>query len=246
MSWIDGCCGERSSRADLRRRKLIDTARMLFVANGFHATGIAQIARESGIAVGQIYRDFSAKEDIVAALVEEDCGRFMDVRTLDAAIGGNDSEAVHAWLRRFVDPETDRDGDRMFAEIVAEASRNDRIAAILGGLQDGFRANLLAALAILAPGEETAVRRATLADTIMTLSIGLLHHRLMRPTLDLPALAAALRALIDRELEALTVEVVRARPRQRYAGQVPRSRHLPEPVARDRRHGGVEGVEMDL
>lgn len=203
MSWIDGCRGERSSRADLRRRKLIETARTLFIRNGFHATGIAQIARESGIAVGQIYRDFSAKEDIVAALVEEDCGRFMDVGALDAALANGDSDAVRAWLRHFVDPDDDRDGDRMFAEIVAEASRNDRVAAIFVGLQDGFRSNLLAALAILAPGEEAASRRAMLADTIMTLSIGLLHHRLIRPTLDVPALAGALRALIDREVDAL-------------------------------------------
>ena len=176
---------------------------MLFIQNGFHLTGIAQIARESGIAVGQIYRDFSAKEEIVAALVEEDCARFMDVGTLDAAIGRGDSDAVRAWLRHFVDPDDDRDGDRMFAEIVAEASRNERIAAIFVGLQDRFRSNLLAALAIAAPGEATAARRATLADTIMTLSIGLLHHRLIRPTLDTPALAGALRALIDREVDAL-------------------------------------------
>ncbi|WP_375428840.1 TetR/AcrR family transcriptional regulator [uncultured Sphingomonas sp.] len=203
MVWLDKCCGERSSRAGLRRRKLIETARMLFIQNGFHATGIAQIARESGIAVGQIYRDFSAKEEIVAALVEEDCGRFMDVGTLDAAIAGGDSNAVRAWLRHFVDPDEDRDGDRLFAEIMAEASRNERVAAIFVGLQDRFRANLLAALTILAPGEEAAAGHATLADTIMTLSIGLLHHRLIRPTLDMPTLAGALRSLIDREVDAL-------------------------------------------
>jgi AcrR family transcriptional regulator len=203
MDLLDRCCGERSSRADLRRRKLIETARMLFIQNGFHSTGIAQIARESGIAVGQIYRDFSGKEEIVAALVEEDCGAFLDADALDAAIASGDSDAVRAWLRHFVDPDDDRDGDRMFAEIVAEASRNDRIAAIFVGLQDRFRSNLLAALAILTPGEEAADRRGVLADTIMTLSIGLLHHRLIRPTLDTPALTAALRALIDREVDAL-------------------------------------------
>lgn len=203
MNWTDGCGGERSSRADLRRRKLIETARTLFIQNGFHSTGIAQIARESGIAVGQIYRDFSGKEEIVAALVEEDCGGFLDVAALDAAIASGDSDAVRVWLRHFVDPDDDRDGDRMFAEIVAEASRNERIAAIFVGLQDRFRSNLLAALAILTPGEEAADRRATLADTIMTLSIGLLHHRLIRPTLDTRALTAALRALIDREVDAL-------------------------------------------
>ena len=67
------CMGEEGeSRAALRRRRITDAARKLFVANGFHATGMAQLAKASGIAVGQIYRDFAAKEDIVAALVTAD------------------------------------------------------------------------------------------------------------------------------------------------------------------------------
>ena len=47
-------------KALLRREKIVSAARRLFIANGFHATGVAQIAKESGIAVGQIYRDFSS------------------------------------------------------------------------------------------------------------------------------------------------------------------------------------------
>lgn len=199
----DKCCSERPSRAVLRRTKLIEAARSLFIRNGFHATGIAQIARESGIAVGQIYRDFSSKDEIVAALVAEDCRRLTDADALHAAMRASDRDSVRAWLRHFVDPEVDPEGDRMFAEIVAEASRNERIAAIFVTVQDRLRADLLAALAVVAPGEAAAAGRATLADTIMTLCIGLLHHRLIRPALDAPALVTALQALIDREVEAL-------------------------------------------
>ncbi|WP_443018235.1 helix-turn-helix domain-containing protein [Sphingobium sp. TKS] len=43
------------------------TTRDLFVKRGFHQTGMAQIASSSGIAVGQIYRDFANKEAIIAA-----------------------------------------------------------------------------------------------------------------------------------------------------------------------------------
>lgn len=206
MAWTDKCCGERSIRADARRRKLIEAARRLFIRNGFHATGIAQIARESGIAVGQIYRDFSSKEEIVAALVGEDCGRFMEADALETAIRDADTESVRAWLRHLVSADDDPEGDRLFAEIVAEASRNERIAAIFVEVQDDLRANLLAALAILAP-DAAAARRATLADTILTLCVGLLHHRLIRPALDGAALVEALQALIDREVEGLRASV---------------------------------------
>lgn len=199
-------CSKGASRADLRRRKLIDTARKLFIENGFHATGIAQIARESGIAVGQIYRDFSSKEEIVAALVTTDCGRFMQAELLKAAIQTGDSEAAQAWLRHLVETEDEVEEARLFAEIVAESSRNERIAAIFTALQDEIRENILAALALLAPGDGLAERRVVLADAIMTFSLGLLHHRLMRPALQVAPLVRTLQGVIDEQVRALRVQ----------------------------------------
>lgn len=199
-------CGPGAGRAELRRRKLIDTARRLFIEHGFHATGIAQIARESAIAVGQIYRDFAAKEEIVAALVHEDCGQFMRADTLNAAICAGDTGQVREWLHKFVEPDDDLEGSRLFAEIVAESSRNERIASIFTGVQDEFRRNLLASLALLAPGNKLAGKRAVLADAIMTMSLGLLHHRLMRPTLDVLPLVIAFQRVIDEQICALNSE----------------------------------------
>lgn len=195
--------GEPASRAEVRRRKLIDAARKLFIENGFHATGIAQIARESGIAVGQIYRDFGSKEEIVAALVEVDCGGFMQADVLDAAIRAGDHDAVSAWLKHLVNSDEDLEESRLFAEIVAESSRNDRIAAIFTTLQDDIRGNILAALSLLAPGNEAAERRIVLSDAIMTFSLGLLHHRLIRPALHVAPLVETLRAIIDEQVRAL-------------------------------------------
>ena len=203
MDLGQACCGPGVSRAERRRRKLIDTARRLFIDNGFHATGIAQIARESGIAVGQIYRDFASKEEIVSALVHEDCGQFMRADALNAAIRAGDTGQVRAWLHEFVEPDDDMEGSRLFAEIVAESSRNDRISSIFTGIQDEFRRNLLASLALLAPGDEQVEKRAVLADAIMTMSLGMLHHRLMRPTLDVLPLVSAFQQIIDQQIGAL-------------------------------------------
>jgi len=44
-----------AERANARRERIMASARRLFLINGFHATGVAQIARESGVAVGQLY-----------------------------------------------------------------------------------------------------------------------------------------------------------------------------------------------
>ncbi|MGP7796066.1 helix-turn-helix domain-containing protein [Sphingomonas sp. CLY1604] len=192
---------------------MIDQARKLFIENGFHATGIAQIARESGVAVGQLYRDFSAKEDIVAAIVDTDCRSFMAAEALRLAIQQGDEVAVRDWIRQFVLPEDDLDDSRLFAEIMAEAGRNSRIAAIFDATHNDVRILMLDALAMLAPGEALADKRVALADTILTMSLGLLHHQLVRPQMDVASLVHSLLHIIDRDIDALRVEAGMARAR---------------------------------
>lgn len=190
-------------RAEARRQQVIDTARLLFSDNGFHATGIAQVAKQSGVAVGQIYRDFASKEDIVAAIVAADCANFMAAESLKEAVERGDRNSVRDWVHSFVDPQS-RDADgRMFAEILAESSRNERIAAIFAGVQSEARANMLTALGLLAPGDAMAARRLILAETILALSLGLMQHGVMNPGRDLDDLVAALTRIVDREIDDL-------------------------------------------
>lgn len=202
---IDSCLIEPlvTGRAAARRRKVIDTARLLFSDNGFHATGIAQIAKQSGVAVGQIYRDFASKEEIVAAIAHSDCASFMAGESLKEAVARGDSASVRAWIHSFVDPEEKADDGRMFAEILAESSRNERIARIFTAVQDEARGNMITALTLFAPGIAMSARRANLADTILTLSLGLIHHRLMHRNTDIAALTASLTAIVDREIASL-------------------------------------------
>ncbi len=199
----DFCCTALGNKADQRRRRVIDQARKLFIENGFHATGIAQIAKESGVAVGQLYRDFSGKEDIVAAIVNTDCRSFMAADALRLAIDQGDEHQVREWIRQFVLPEDDLDDSRLFAEIMAEAGRNARIAAIFDDTHEDVRALMLNALAMLAPGAALAEQRVALADTILTMSLGLLHHQLVRPQMDVSRLVRSLLHIIDREIDAL-------------------------------------------
>lgn len=189
-------------RATARRRKVIDVARKLFADNGFHATGIAQIARESGVAVGQIYRDFASKEDIVAEIVGIDCSAFLDDSALKDALSRRDLAGVRAWIVRIVEPDED-DDDRLFVEILAESSRNARIADIFQTMNTKVRRNMHAALATLAPDARCTRRLDVLSDTILTMSLGLLHHRVLRPDAPVTDLVVALKRLIERELDDL-------------------------------------------
>jgi AcrR family transcriptional regulator len=197
------CSALTENRADARRRHLVDTARKLFIENGFHATGMAQISEQSGIAVGQIYRDFACKEEIVAAIVSRDCAQLMDAKQLEAAVAKRDRTAIRAWIKHFVEPGKPAEADRLFSEIVAESSRNPRIAAVFLQLQRGFEDCLLKALALLIPDEHRAAQRRALADIIMTFSIGLPQHRLFNPKTDHRPLSDMMRSMIAREIDLL-------------------------------------------
>src|SRR3546814_5577821 len=58
-------------RAEPPRERIIKAARKLFDAKGFHTTTTAELAAEAAVSIGQIYRLFENKDDVVLALVEE-------------------------------------------------------------------------------------------------------------------------------------------------------------------------------
>ncbi|MGJ3627729.1 hypothetical protein AB5I41_13460 [Sphingomonas sp. MMS24-JH45] len=65
----------------------------------------------SGVLVGQIYRDFAGKEDIVVAIAERDAREFLHDRELRRALDEGDRPALRCWIARFVASEekaTDR------------------------------------------------------------------------------------------------------------------------------------------
>ena len=177
---ITECCiappNARTGRANARREKLIQAARTAFAENGFHATGIAQIAQASGVRVGQIYRDFANKEAIVAAIVERDLEDFFAERGLCAAGATGDPDAVRAWIGRYIACE-DPEGGRLIAEIMAEASRNERIAEIVRGVHQRMGEELSAALRLLTPANVSPARFACVAQIIQTIGAGVFHRR---------------------------------------------------------------------
>lgn len=192
----------RATRADDRRRHLIDVARKLFTEHGFHATGVAQIASASGIRVGQIYRDFSAKEDIVAAIVAEDVAAFLDEAGLAAALAAGDSAAIRGWIDRFVRFGKSDDKCRLSSEIAAEAARNNRIAAIQREVDTKLKTMLIRAFEALSPTVDCADRCAGTASLVLALGKGVMYRRLVDPDEE-PTLMARVEEVVDRELAAL-------------------------------------------
>lgn len=202
-----GSCGaELTPRAAARRDRVIDASRALFACNGFHNTGIAEIARCSGVLVGQIYRDFASKEDIVVAIAERDTHEFLHDRELRRALDEGDRPALRGWIARFVASEEKATDRRLVAELIAEASRSAKIAGIVRHIHQSVRADMRAALACLAPGDHLAKRREMLAEVILTISGGVFQRRLTEGDETTDPVVAVLIEGIERRIDKLAAE----------------------------------------
>ena len=184
------------TRAELRRSTIKEVARRLFVENGFHATGIAAIAKESGVAVQQLYRDFPSKEDIIAAIVAADCERIADQETLNTALTQRDRAGIINWLVS-TPCRKDECGDRLFLEIAAEAARNERIRAIFLEVRaEAFR-NISRAFAGLTGSDVVEEEHRTLAQAFMIISLGSVCARTLHQEAVKPASDRLIECLID-------------------------------------------------
>ncbi|SPF04734.1 TetR/AcrR family transcriptional regulator [Streptomyces sp. MA5143a] len=58
-------------RLDARRRQILDAAARCFARNGFHATSMQDVLKEADLSAGAVYRYFTGKEELIAAIVAE-------------------------------------------------------------------------------------------------------------------------------------------------------------------------------
>jgi AcrR family transcriptional regulator len=56
-----------------KRRQIIDGARAIFLAQGFDAASMNDIARAAGVSKGTLYVYFKHKEELFEAIVEQEC-----------------------------------------------------------------------------------------------------------------------------------------------------------------------------
>ncbi len=73
--------GRRSSKAEARRKAILDAARQVFTRDGYHDTKLTKIAEVAGCSVGTLYTYFEDRQDLlmnVLETVEEDMSPTID------------------------------------------------------------------------------------------------------------------------------------------------------------------------
>jgi AcrR family transcriptional regulator len=110
--------------SDQRRQCIIDATEQHVLTKGFHKASMSEIAKSAKLSVGQIYRYFAHKDDIICALVEQ----FTEER-LQFMASFLDKEN---WLDRHFSADNQESHNMrvMHMEIQAEAARNPVIAKI--------------------------------------------------------------------------------------------------------------------
>lgn len=125
-----------SARAEAQRERILDAAQRCFIARGFHAASVSDIATEAGISQGLMYRYFDNKRAMILALIERQLRsdqEGMRAAPLSASIV-EDLLTIHRlWARG----ESITGGDAsiasvaLYVEITAEAQRDPVVAQVL-------------------------------------------------------------------------------------------------------------------
>jgi AcrR family transcriptional regulator len=58
-------------RTSIKRDNILEAANQLFERNGFHATGVDQLAAAAGVTKRTLYKHFSSKEGLIEAVLQE-------------------------------------------------------------------------------------------------------------------------------------------------------------------------------
>jgi AcrR family transcriptional regulator len=114
----------RRARAQRTRDEVAQTARRLFVENGYAGTTIADVAREAGVSPETIYKAFGSKRALLDAAVTSSIRGDTEVTPLRAR------PAVDA-IRQEQDP---RRQLQMYGELLAEV--NPRLAPLVGVMRE--------------------------------------------------------------------------------------------------------------
>jgi AcrR family transcriptional regulator len=76
-----------------KRRQIMEGARQVFMAQGFDAASMGEIARVAGVSKGTLYVYFKSKEDLFEAIVQQECRANAD-QIFDLDHGDHDVEGV--------------------------------------------------------------------------------------------------------------------------------------------------------
>lgn len=187
----------RAERRDQQVQRVLDAAKVCFVRSGFQGASMQQVCAEAGMSPGALYRYFSSKESIIAAICEAD--RKQDAELFKAIFQTPDVvEGVVMGAMAHIRHIHEEKLAPLFAEIMAESMRNGSIDCLCRENMEQVMQMLGAYLAAAAQrGEiEPAAPIEALLPTMMSMCHGLALNDLPSEGVPLDQVEIILRASV--------------------------------------------------
>jgi AcrR family transcriptional regulator len=133
------------------RARILAAARQRFADFGYRRSGIAEIARDAGIAPGTVYRYFANKEEVFRAVMRESLERWLETARRVLGEPGTGIERLGRLAQASVEFNRDdalmhsvyrRDGEIIFAPLLEELHDEhvrEHVAMIAAVIRDGIR-----------------------------------------------------------------------------------------------------------
>ena len=162
--------------------RILEAARSLFTQRGFHQTPIAELAVSAQVSVGQIYRLFKGKDDIINAIVEtQSAERAREMEQLYTQLHAGEID-VEQTFERLLLQVVDKQDEALAFDILAEAFRNPKVGRTIAGMCEGFR-KLIRDIACIANPRLSGEALDAAEEMIMACIFGLGHRSLGSPKL---------------------------------------------------------------
>lgn len=135
---------KETPKTKTNRDAIVRAAMAAFIENGFHQTGIRDIAKRAGVSLGNLYNHFSGKDALIAEIARIEAG---EIETLLATLPSRDiaMDGVCALAAALLTQESKPENAVLSADLTSEAMRNPVVAKVFAA--NGARINsVLAAL----------------------------------------------------------------------------------------------------
>jgi AcrR family transcriptional regulator len=87
----------------LHKQQIVDAAMRLFSVKGFHTVSMQEIATEAEFAIGTLYRFFASKEALYQEIMDQSCGRIMQIIDPILESDADEREKVARMIRASLD-----------------------------------------------------------------------------------------------------------------------------------------------
>ena len=117
------------ARRAQKKREILNAAMQCFADKGFHSTSMQDVCVAVGMSPGSLYRYFSSKDDIIIAIVEEECRQSDEFTTLITEsndLFGSLSEIIGHVIHQSNQPGY----AQLSVEVYAELVRNEKAMAL--------------------------------------------------------------------------------------------------------------------